>query len=115
MNIEAALIYQAKLHKLLCEYQGIYYCVDCGGTEGLESDHLWPKKKYPQYQLELGNLALRCGQNTVKRCNQVKAQRIYHDFRTYWFWLSFNFKRAVIGSIWPTMLSTGLYYGIYIN
>ena len=114
MDIEEALIKQAKLHKALCVYQGIYFCVDCGGVEGLESDHLFPKSNYPQYQLELSNLALRCGQNTVKRCNQVKAQKVYHDFRTYKFWISFNFKRAVIGSIWPTILSTGFYYGYWI-
>lgn len=115
MDIDKALIKQAKEHKALCWKKGIYYCVDCKGTDGLESDHLFPKKRYPQYQLEMGNLALRCGQATVNKCNQVKAQRLYHDFRTYWFWVSVNFKRAVIGSIGPTIIATGVYVWTYLG
>lgn len=114
-DIDKALYDQAKAHKQLCRDKGIYYCVDCKGTELLESDHLLCKSKWPQYQLCMDNLALRCGQHTVNKCNQVKAQRVYHDFRTYKFWLCFNFKRAVASSVWPTIIMSGVYYGIYLS
>lgn len=65
----------AKRHKQLARRAGKFSCVDCGVTEYLESDHVYPRSRYPELALDIKNLVLRC-----RKHNAIKGNRVYRDW-----------------------------------
>ena len=57
----------ARKHKQLMLKSGKYYCVDCGVTENLESDHVLPVSRFWKYRLKSWNLVLRCEEDNKKK------------------------------------------------
>lgn len=87
----------ARTHKAICRAKRVFYCVECKSTTELESAHCWPQKKYPEFNLWMINLRIRC-----KLCNQRMGQRVYWDWQTLRVILVY----AVRLAIWPTSLIT---------
>lgn len=67
----------ARRHKRVSKSKDKLYCVDCGAVEGLQSDHILPRSKYPKLALNISNLCIRCGP-----CNQKKGASVKVDSQT---------------------------------
>jgi hypothetical protein len=80
----------AKLHKSIERDKGNWYCVDCGATDELESDHILPQSLYPNLRLQIRNLCLRC-----KACNLAKGSKVYADFHSTKVLVSSSFRYAI--------------------
>jgi len=61
----------ARKHKLLAKSKGMYYCVKCGTTEELESDHILSVIRYPKLRLKMVNLQLLCREHNRKKGAKV--------------------------------------------
>ncbi len=51
-------------------------CVLCGSTDNLHCDHIKPRSKYPELELDLTNTQTLC-----KACNIAKSNRDCEDYR----------------------------------
>lgn len=52
-------------------------CMRCGSKDRIQIDHIKPRSKYPQLQLDVNNLQVLCWE-----CNKDKAARYEKDYRS---------------------------------
>lgn len=51
-------------------------CLRCGSTKNIHVDHIFPRSRYKQLELDIDNLQPLC-----KECNELKLNRSYWDYR----------------------------------
>jgi len=86
----------ARKHKSICRRKGVWYCVECGSIEELESDHILSKHAHRDLMYKIWNLCLRC-----KKCNRRKSDKFYFELRT----LLTLIRASIHSAVWPSLLS----------
>lgn len=84
----------ARKHKAIARRRGAWFCVECGVSENLESDHILSKHAHPDLIYKLWNLCLRC-----KGCNLRKSDKFYFEFRTFRVLI----RASLQSSFWPSL------------
>lgn len=52
-------------------------CMKCSSTKVINVDHIKPRYHYPELSLDINNLQVLCN-----RCNELKGNKYYTDYRT---------------------------------
>jgi len=84
-------------------------CRSCGSTCDIEVDHILPRSHYPRLKLNKDNVQILCSP-----CNKVKSNVYVTDYRPLHWKLHYLFLKAVRASIWPTIIMSGVFYGLVL-